>query len=120
MKRGLVLAVIWCGIIAPPAWAARIGVHDAAESPRYGTKAVGMLGRGVLNVATCFVDVLTNTVNETKQGMPVMGTLEGLARGTGCGLLRLGSGAVDILTFWVAGFNGAPVSASYDNCLAVE
>ena len=49
-----------------------------------------------------------------------MGTLEGLARGTGCGLLRLGSGAVDVVTFWVPGFNGAPVSASYDNCLASE
>jgi putative exosortase-associated protein (TIGR04073 family) len=95
-------------------------VHDAAESPRYGTKLGGMLGRGALNVVTCFVDVLTNAVNETKAGPPVLGTLEGLARGTGCGLLRLASGAVDLVTFWVPGFNGAPVSASYENCLAIE
>jgi hypothetical protein len=32
-------------------------------------------------------------------------------------VLRLGSGAVDLVTFWVPGFNGFPVSDSYDNCL---
>ncbi|MBI4343473.1 MAG: exosortase system-associated protein, TIGR04073 family [Candidatus Omnitrophica bacterium] len=122
MRRALMagwLAWSLC-LAAPAAEAARIGVHDAAESPRYGRKAVGMLGRGALNVATCFVDVLTNTINETRHGAPFMGTLEGLAKGTGCGVLRLGSGAVDLVTFWVPGYNGAPVSASYDNCLGFD
>jgi hypothetical protein len=59
-----------------------------------------------------------NVVNETKNGPPLVGTLTGLAKGTGCGVLRLGSGIVDIGTFWVPGFNGFPVSDSYDNCLA--
>lgn len=32
--------------------------------------------------------------------------------------LRALSGGVDLATFWVPGFNGFPVSDSYDNCLA--
>ena len=106
-------------LIAQPAWAVRTKSHIAAESSQYGKKAVGMIGRGVLNVVTCFVDPLVNTVNETKAGPPLIGTLTGIAKGTGCGVLRLGSGAVDILTYWVPGFNVFPVSDSYDNCLAV-
>lgn len=106
---------LWCG----PAWAARMPVHDAAESAQYGRKAGGMIGRGLLNAATCFVDVIVNTVNGTKNGPPLVGTLTGVTKGTACGVLRLGSGVVDVVTFWVPGFNGFPVSDSYDDCLAV-
>ena len=104
--------------VAQPAWAARTRIHEAADSQQYGTKAGGMLGRGVLNIVTSFVDILVNIVNETKAGPPLVGTLTGIAKGTGCGVLRLGSGAVDLVTFWVPGFNGFPVSDSYDNCFA--
>ena len=101
-----------------PAWAARTKIHDAAESPRYGQKFGGMIGRGVLNAATCFVDILVNVVNETKAGPPLVGTLTGVGKGLACGTLRLGSGAVDLVTFWVPGFNGFPVADSYTDCLA--
>lgn len=101
-----------------PAWAARTQVHEAAESQEYGRKFGGMIGRGLLNGVTCFVDVLVNVVNETQAGPPLVGTLTGLAKGTGCGVLRLGSGVVDLVTFWVPGFNGFPVSDSYENCFA--
>lgn len=113
---GIMAAMLIVG--GTPVWAARTGVHDAAESDEYGRKAGGMIGRGVLNISTCFVDVLVNVVNETKAGPPLVGTLTGVARGTGCGILRLGSGAVDLVTFWVPGFNGFPVSDSYENCVA--
>ena len=103
-----------------PAWAARTSVHEAAESQEYGRKFGGMIGRGVLNAVTCFVDVIVNVVNETKSGPPLVGTLTGVAKGAGCGVLRLGSGAVDLVTFWVPGFNGFPVSDSYENCLATS
>ncbi|MBI4343474.1 MAG: exosortase system-associated protein, TIGR04073 family [Candidatus Omnitrophica bacterium] len=113
------MAVLLVLLAAPrPAGAVRTQVHVAAESQKYSTKAGGMLGRGLLNAVTCFVDLLVNTVNETKAGPPLIGTLTGVAKGTGCGVLRLGSGAVDVVTFWVPGFNGFPVSDSYDNCLA--
>ncbi|MBI2495848.1 MAG: hypothetical protein HYW10_04710 [Candidatus Omnitrophica bacterium] len=120
MKRmtGVVALSLLLG--GQPAWAARTPVHEAAESQEYGRKFGGMIGRGALNVLTSFVDVLVNTVNETKAGPPFVGTLTGLARGTGCGVLRLGSGAVDLVTFWVPGFNGFPVSDSYENCLATS
>ena len=124
MRLRVLMGLLISGLILAsqpsPAWARRTGIHDAADAPRYTTKAVGMLGRGVLNIATCFVDILTQTVLWSRNDAPVVGTLKGLAYGTSCGLLRLGSGAVDVVTFWVPGFNGAPVAASYDNCLATD
>jgi putative exosortase-associated protein (TIGR04073 family) len=103
-----------------PAWAARTRIHEAAESERYGRKFGGMIGRGALNVLTSPVDVITNVVSETKSGPPFVGTMRGVGQGLGCGLLRLGSGAIDIVTFWVPGFNGFPVSDQYGNCLGSE
>lgn len=119
MKRWFWVVPVLTLCVGQPAWAARTSVHEAAESPDYGRKFGGMIGRGALNVVTCFVDVIVNVVNETKAGPPVVGTLTGVAKGTGCGILRVGSGAVDLVTFWVPGFNGFPVSDSYDNCFAV-
>ena len=104
--------------MAQPAWATRTKVHEAAESARYGRKFGGMIGRGALNVVTSPVDLIVNVVNDTKDGPPVVGTLSGLGKGLGCGGLRLGSGAIDLVTFWVPGFNGFPVSDSYENCLS--
>ncbi|MDP3703447.1 MAG: hypothetical protein Q8R78_03580 [Candidatus Omnitrophota bacterium] len=120
MKRTIGIGVIACALVAvqPPVWAARTQIHEAAESQQYGRKFGGMIGRGALNAVTCFVDILVNVVNETKAGPPLVGTLTGVAKGAGCGVLRLGSGAVDLVTFWVPGFNGFPVSDSYENCFA--
>ncbi len=120
MKRaflGVTLAAMVV-VSAQPAWAVRTQVHEAAESQQYGRKFGGMIGRGALNIVTSFVDVLVNVVNDTKAGPPLVGTLTGVAKGLGCGVLRLGSGAVDIVTSWVPGFNGFPVSDSYENCFA--
>ena len=116
MKRWLP-GIVACCLMAQPAWAARTRAHEAAESMQYGRKAGGMIGRGIINLGTCFVDLLVNTVNETKNGPPVVGTLVGVAKGAGCTTLRALSGAVDVTTFWVPGFNGFPVSDSYDNCM---
>ena len=118
MRRIAWVVAVGIMFVGQPAWAARTRVHEAAESQQYGTKAGGMLGRGVLNVATSFMDLIVNVVNETKAGPPLVGTLTGVAKGAGCSVLRLGSGIVDVATFWVPGFNGFPVSDSYDNCFA--
>jgi putative exosortase-associated protein (TIGR04073 family) len=118
MKRLMVIVVV-CVVAAQPAWAMRTQVHEAAESQQYGRKFGGMIGRGALNIVTSPVDVIVNLVNETKAGPPLIGTLTGIAKGTGCGVLRLGSGAIDLVTFWVPGFNGFPVSDSYEDCLAL-
>ena len=120
MQRKLMVVAAASLMLATPVWAARLPVHEAAESPEYGRKFGGMLGRGVINGTTGFVDILVNLVNETRQGPPLVGTLVGLGKGVGCGSLRTLSGAVDLTTFWVPGFNGVPVSDSYENCMAME
>lgn len=108
----LLLAV---ALITPNAHAA--DVWTMAESPKYGRKAGGMIGRGLINVVTSPVDLLVQTVEKTKSGPPVIGTLAGLGSGLGCTVVRAGSGIVDVATFWVPSFNGFPVARSYSNCL---
>lgn len=122
MKKVVILLSLSFLFILPNVWAEEGGddVWTAAQSEVYGTKAGGMLGRGVLNVATCFVDVIVHTVEGTKQGPPLVGTLTGLGSGIACTALRVTSGALDIVTFWVPGFNGIPVTKNYKNCLEEE
>jgi putative exosortase-associated protein (TIGR04073 family) len=118
MKRAVWIVIGTLVVGAQPAWAARLRVHEMAESTQYGRKLGGMLGRGALNVVTSPVDIIVNIVNETKAGPPFVGTMTGIGKGVGCGVMRLGSGAVDLVTSWVPGFNGFPVSDSYENCFA--
>lgn len=92
-------------------------VWTMAESPKYGRKALGMVGRGLVNVVTSPVDIIVQTVDKTKSGPPIIGTLAGLGSGLGCTVLRIGSGVIDVVTFWVPSFNGIPVARSYSNCL---
>lgn len=99
-----------------PVWADPT-IHDAAASPEYTRKAGGMIGRGLINVGTCPVDLLVHTVNETQRGPLVIGTVIGAVKGAGCSVLRAGSGVVDLAAFWVPGFNGFPASLSYGDCL---
>lgn len=124
MKKLALFLLFFSLILTPKLFAqedaARENVWQAANSEIYGTKAGGMIGRGLLNIVTCFVDVLVHTVEGTKEGPPLVGTLTGLGSGIGCTALRVTSGAVDVLTFWVPGFNGFPISRSYSNCLEFE
>ncbi len=118
MKKVSVLVLLMGLLFAHNAFAApQESVWDMAASDQYGKKAGGMFGRGLINVATCFVDVIVQTVHGTQDGPPFVGTMTGLGGGIGCTALRVTSGALDVLTFWVPGFNGIPVSRSYENCL---
>lgn len=115
-----VLMSAFCLLMSQPAWAVRTSVHEAAESQEYGRKFGGMISRGALNLSTCFVDLLVNVVNETRSGPPLVGTLVGIGKGAGCTLLRALSGGVDLITFWVPGFNGFAVSDAYENCVILS
>jgi len=117
-KAGWFMILVSLFVLAPAAHAA--SVWEMAKSDHYGRKLGGMLGRGLINIATCFVDVIVHTVEGTKEGPPFVGTMTGLGSGIGCTALRVTSGALDIVTSWVPGFNGFPVSRSYYNCLEVE
>ncbi len=91
-----------------------------ANSELYKEKAPAMLGRGLLNAASCFVDLAVQTVEGTQEGPPIAGTLSGIATGATCTVLRAASGVLDVASFWIPDFNGIPVSRSYSNCLAVN
>ena len=116
MKKGVLLTFILALVLGAPL-AFADDVWTMAQSDQYKTKAGGQLGRGVVNAATCFVDLIQHTVEGTQDGAPLIGTMTGLGSGIGCTVLRAGSGVLDVATFWVPGFNGIPVSKSYSNCL---
>lgn len=122
MKKVAIFLLFFSLILTPALWAQQAvdNVWQAANSQVYGTKLGGMLGRGLLNVATCFVDIIVHVVEGSKQGPPVVGSLTGLGSGLACTALRVTSGALDLVTFWVPGFNGFPVSRSYSNCTQFE
>ena len=119
MKKALFVLMLAVGLLfTRTAFASSTEtIWDMANSEKYGKKVGGMLGRGVINVATCFVDIIVQTVHGTQDGPPFVGTLTGLGGGLGCGALRVSSGALDVVSFWVPDFNGIPVSRSYANCL---
>ena len=118
LKKILHLVIVFTVIVSPTLYADNI--WDMASSDSYGRKAGGMFGRGLLNAATCFLDIIVQTVDKTKDGPPVVGTLTGIGSGAACTVLRAGSGVVDVASFWVPGFNGVPVSRSYHNCIETE
>ncbi len=118
MKKYVVCLMFLLLALARPALAVESqNVWDMAKSPKYDTKLGGMFGRGLLNVSTCFVDILVHTVEGTQKGPAFVGTMAGLGSGLGCTALRLTSGALDVLTFWVPNFNGFELSPSYSNCM---
>src|SRR3989338_1693121 len=119
MKKAIVCAALFCFMFSMTAQAK--DVWQMAQSPKYGEKAGGMLGRGLLNVVTCFVDIPVQTVKGAKESKPeFIGAVGGFAKGAVCTVLRATSGVIDVATSWVPGFNGLPVSRSYENCLAYE
>jgi hypothetical protein len=119
-ERLIAVMLLLVMLLLPVSFAQASDVWTMAQSDKYGDKAGGMLARGGVNAATCFVDILVQTVNGTKNGPPLLGTLAGLGGGIGCTALRAISGVLDIGTFWVPGFNGFPVSKGYDNCLCMD
>ena len=115
MKKALLILPVLFMLIAPAARAEDI--WTMAQSPSYGRKAGGMFVRGLLNLSTCFVDLIVSTVDGTKNGPPFVGTVTGLGKGLGCTAIRALSGALDLTTFWVPGFNGFAPCKSYADCI---
>ena len=116
MKKALALGALFCFIFTTNVQAK--DVWQMADSPKYGEKLGGMLGRGLLNVATCFVDMPVQMVKGAKESKPeFIGAVGGFAKGATCTVLRAGSGVIDVATSWIPSFHGLPVSRSYENCL---
>lgn len=118
-KKAIVLSLLFCFFFSLNAQAKN--VWEMADSPKYGEKAGGMLGRGLFNVVTCPVDIPVQMVNGAKKNKPeFVGAVGGLATGALCTVIRAGSGIIDVATFWIPNFHGLPVSRSYDNCLQAQ
>ena len=116
MKKAIVFGALFCFVFIANAQAK--DVWEMADSPKYGEKAGGMLGRGLLNAATCFVDMPVQMAKGAQESKPeFIGGIGGFAKGAACTVLRAGSGVLDVATFWVPGFHGLPVSRGYENCL---
>jgi putative exosortase-associated protein (TIGR04073 family) len=115
-KAKMFLALVVCTFLLVPMSFAK-DTWEMAQSDVYKEKMGGMLGRGFINAATSPVDIFVQTVNRSKEGPALVGTMTGMAGGLACTALRAGSGIVDVALFWVPGFNGFPVARSYDNCL---
>ena len=116
MKKVFVLGILSCFFFSTTLEAKDI--WEMAGSSNYGEKAGGMLGRGLLNATTCFVDIPVQMVNSAQKHKPeFLGAVGGLAMGSACTVLRAASGVIDVAGFWIPGFNGVPVSRSYVNCL---
>ncbi|HOE69067.1 MAG TPA: hypothetical protein PK997_02855 [Candidatus Omnitrophota bacterium] len=120
MKKISVMLVLLLSFALMIPSVASADIWESAESDSYKEKVGPMFVRGLLNAATSPVDILVQTVDKTKQGPPLIGTLTGMAGGLGCTALRASSGLVDVGLFWVPGFNGFPVNRSYHNCLLCD
>ena len=118
-KRLCIILLVFALSLSPLAFAQE-DIWEMANSEQYGKKAAGMFGRGLINAASCFVDIFVQTVEKTQEGPPIVGTLGGIGSGAACTVLRAASGILDVASFWVPGFNGIPVSRSYSDCLAVD
>lgn len=117
MRKVLVLTLLFVFCLSMTAQAKNI--WEMADSPKYGEKAGGMILRGLVNAASCFVDIIAGTVNGAKEDSPqVFGAVGGFAKGCVCTILRAASGVTDVATFWIPGFNGFPVCRTYGNCFA--
>lgn len=112
MKKIAVLVVVLVFAICLPAFANSIG--DNAASKDYVTKAPAMLLRGIGNVLISPGEVIYHTYQQTMEGRPFVGTLEGLINGIFWGLDRGGRGGWDVLTFWAPNYNGAPPEHTFE------
>ena len=117
MKKFVIFSIVFCFLFSFTAQAK--SVWDMAESEQYGEKAGGMLGRGLLNAATCFVDMPVGAVNGAKRTKPeFLGGIGGFATGAACTVFRAASGVLDVATFWIPGFHGIPICRTYGDCFA--
>lgn len=108
--------IIFAFFIHTPYCLAEKTIWDLAESDKYSEKIGGMLGRGSINILTSPMDLVSQTINETEKGPLVGGTLIGIGKGVGYALIRIGSGVLDIASFWIPNFNGLGVRPIYKDC----
>lgn len=117
MKKVIGLAAIFCLAFSLNAQAKDL--WEMAQSPKYGEKAGGMLGRGILNAASCPIDMFASAAKGSREGTnQFVGVVGGFAKGALCTVTRATSGVIDAATFWVPSWNGIAPCRSYEDCFA--
>lgn len=96
-----------------------VGSANAASGEVYrqqsdATKMMHKLGRGVVNVLTCWVEVPRNIAIEWEKTDPATGLVLGTVKGFGWGFTRLATGVFDTVTF------PFPVPEGYQSMLDPE
>lgn len=77
-------------------------------------KMMHKLGRGVVNVLTCWVEVPRNIAMEWERTDPATGLVLGTVKGAGWGFARLATGVYETVTFPL------PVPAGYEAMIEPE
>ena len=77
-------------------------IQDGAKSDHYIAKAPSQLARGMYNVTFGWSEIVTDLF----QPPFGVGTAMSPVTGPVTAIAKTGSGLVDLLTFWVPGFNG--------------
>ncbi|MBN1494009.1 MAG: hypothetical protein JW938_07670 [Candidatus Omnitrophica bacterium] len=71
-------------------------------SDNYGVKFGGQFLRGLLNAATCWVEIPVTTYERSVNGTtPFIDPVTGLAEGSARTVLRAASGVIDVATSWI-------------------
>lgn len=95
MKFAALAALIFA-MNAGPAHAAS---EDVYREQSDASKMMHKLGRGVVNVLTCWVEVPRNIASEWEKMDPVSGFFVGGIEGLGWGFARFASGVYEVFTF---------------------
>jgi len=72
------------------------------------------LGRGIVNVATGWIEIPKNIYETSTESNPFMGITFGTLKGAGMAVVRTGAGAYDVATFLF------PIPKDYDAILEPE
>ncbi|MBI2870921.1 MAG: exosortase system-associated protein, TIGR04073 family [Candidatus Omnitrophica bacterium] len=93
MKHGLVKITSRAAIVLSLALV--LGPICQAEAA---DNAGGKFGRGLVNVATGWMEVFANIIEVSKEENPFLGITVGTVKGVGMTLARTGSGLFDVIT----------------------
>jgi len=110
-KLGWLIALALVAMSAGTAFAAS---NDATTEQTDSAKMLHKLGRGVVNVLTCWVEIPRHVAKEWEITDPLTGTVMGTVEGFGWGFARFATGVFDFFTFPL------PVPADYQPLMLPE
>lgn len=96
MKKGTKIAAIFVLILCIAAVALPAFAQEGSVIEKMGKK----LGRGIVNIATGWVELPKNIYDTSiETNNPLMGMTYGTLKGVGMTVVRTGAGAYDVVTF---------------------